>query len=151
MKIRRLFAILVLGLVGCGGTNGEALSVEELGQKVKHAYAKGDLDALCELVCWDGVDPATRVRFEQTAAVGFEKELIAVEADSILATEIIEEVHDGVQYRPNMRPVGRLLLRFREDQPPPDLESYVVGVKEGVYLISSFSPAPRPGEVAQDF
>jgi len=114
-------------------------------QRYVVAHDKGSLKGLNELVCWDGVPESVRGSVERSFSSDLQRVVSRVTHKPIAEDDITEYEHGGIHYRPNLEPVGWLVISFEpvEDARTrgyPNSTSYMVGIKDGTYMITTAVP-----------
>lgn len=140
---------LAAWLSACGGG---AQTPQELAGRYAEAHEAHDLEALRRLVCWDRVSASTRASIERQIETELDRDIAAVRLEELSGDFELEYALDGVTYRPNLEPVRRLRIEFApvaEGQPSRSTSmSFLVGVKDGAYLITAVAPVTEPTDVA---
>lgn len=138
MRCRLAFAIVLLvNLVPTilhGTEKGEALV-----EKYRAAHEARDVEALKALVYWDGATDRTHEIIEQRLIRHLNLKIKSVEFRPLTGDENFE----NFAFRPNLEPAGWLAMFF---EPPAEDsrffgKSFVVGEKDGEYLITIAEPA----------
>lgn len=112
---------------------------ERLVEKYRAAHEIRDVEALKALVYWEGGSERTREMIEQRLVLHLNLEIDSIEFRPRTGGEEFEL--SG--YRPNLEPVGWLVIVFE----PPKRDSrffgksFVVGEKDGEYMITVAEPA----------
>ena len=137
---------LALGLLACGGPAQPPTSPQALADAFQEAHEDADIVALSRLVYWDQVDERTRASFEKHSSADFGLEIAELAWEPVDSGMKLEYTLEGVTYRPNLEPVGRLRIQFEPGEagglPTTRSASYLFGIRDGVYWIASSAPLP---------
>jgi hypothetical protein len=108
----------------------------------KAGYEKKDVDALMGLVYWKGVTVQTknsiRRSFERVLKAPMDNVFVVPKPKDLT----LEYTHGSITYRINLQPVGWLRVFYKKHQQGVTTTSYVVGEKDGRYLIATAAPVP---------
>ena len=143
--------VMVFLLFTCFGARSGAASgpasFQELAAQFQIAHQNHDVDALRRLVYWNGVDEITGKSFERHTQADFGLAIREIVFEELSKDEVLEYTLGGVTYRPNLKPVGRMRVKFSPakgtGQIRPTSTSYLVGIKDRTYLIVSAAPVVR--------
>ena len=112
---------------------------ETLVEKYRAAHEARDVEALKALVYWEGASERTREIIEQRLIRHLNLKIKSIEIRPLTSDENFE----NLGYRPNLEPAGWLAMFF--EPPKGDSrffgKSFIVGEKEGEYLITVAEPA----------
>ena len=112
---------------------------EALIEKYRVAHEARDVEALKAFVYWEGASDRTREIIEQRLIRHLNLEINIIEFRPLTG----EEKFKNPGYRPNLKPAGWLAMFF--EPPKGDSrffgKSFVVGEKDGEYLIIMAEPA----------
>ena len=125
---------------------GEPAGFGQLAEAYRTAHESGNVERLSALVCWDRVDALTRTSVNQVLRSRLDRPVAAVEFEPITADTVLEYEFGGVVYRPNLAPVGFLVVRFAADESTGDVATqlrFLIGRKDGVLLIATGAPEVR--------
>jgi hypothetical protein len=108
----------------------------------KAAYENKDVDALMSLVHWKDVTTQTRNGIRRS----FE-DILKAPIDNVFIVpvpkdQVLEYTHGSITYRINLKPVGWLRVFYKKNQQGVTTTSYMVGEKDGRYLIATAAPIP---------
>jgi hypothetical protein len=120
-----------------GAEKGQVL-VEKYGAAHEARY----VEALKALVYWEGSSKRTREIIEQRLVRHLNLEIKRIEFRPLSG----DEEFDNRGYRPNLKPVGWLAIFFKPPKGDSRFfsKSFVVGEKDGGYIITVAEPAHRP-------
>ena len=104
------------------------------------AHDRKDVAALMKLVYWAGVEEDLRGAVERSFAANVLFKPAAVLIEPLGPGEMTEYARGGVTYRPNLKPVGKLTVKFEKSADGPTATGYLVGINEGVYFITTAAP-----------
>lgn len=143
--------VMVFLLFACFGASSAAASspasFQELAAQFEIAHQNQDIDALRRFVYWNGVDETTRKSFERHTQADFGLAIREIVFEKLLKDKVLEYTLGGITYRPNLRPIGRMRVKFLPakgtGQIRPTSTSYLVGIKDGTYLIVLAAPVAR--------
>jgi len=134
------------GLLACGGAEEPPKSPQALADAFEDAHEDADIVALSRLVYWDRADERTRTSFEKHSSADFGLEISEVVVEPVDPEMKLEYTLDGVTYRPNLEPAGRLRVEFEPGEagglPTTHSTSYLFGTRDGVYWIATSAPVP---------
>ena len=108
----------------------------------KAGYEKKDIDALMDLVYWKNVTPQTRNGIRRSFEEVLKAPLDNVFLVSVPKSLALEYTHGSITYRINLEPVGWLRVFYKKNQQGVTATSYLVGEKDGRYLIATGAPVP---------
>ena len=135
--------LIGLGLLACGPPEPPR-SPEALADAFREAHEDSDLVALSRLVYWEQVDARTRSSFEKQSSADFGLEISDLVVEPVDPDMKLEYTLEGVTYRPNLDPVGRLRVEFEpgeaDGMPTTRSTSYLFGTRDGVYWIATSAP-----------
>ena len=138
---------VVVAVVGCcavlAGQAGEPEGFDQLAAAYRAAHESGSVERLSALVCWDRVDAVTRSSVIQVLRSEVDRPVTAVEFEPITSDTVLEYELGGVVYRPNLAPLGFLVIRFAADASTGDVATalrFLIGRKGSVLLIATGAP-----------
>lgn len=104
------------------------------------AHRQNDLQALCGLICWDGVDEFTKQSVQQSIQDDLERVIARVDyvpgpVENLPTYEI-----NNTQYVPNLNVDGRLVVEFQADNSGRGSTTYLVGSHNGTRMIATAAP-----------
>jgi hypothetical protein len=138
--------VMVVSCMVAGPALARPASLEALAKAVERAYDAHDLEAMRALVCWQNVDARTRAAFEQAVTADESLTVARVSAEPLGEGAVSEYVMEGVRYRPNVPPAGRLDVRFAAAGQPgavrTDETSFLAGREDEGYCIAQAAPEP---------
>ncbi len=119
----------------------------ELSKAFRAAHEAADIDALSRLVCWEGVDQRTRESVRRHASDDFGTRIERFEFQPVSDSDVLEYELGGVLYRPNLEPIGWLVVHFAVGPPSGAVQvtnsKYLVGRKADTLRITTAAPASR--------
>jgi hypothetical protein len=143
--LTRIVLLLTGAALLLGAAAAAPAGFEELATAFRAAQRSGDVQEFKKLICWDGVDGPTRA----SVLGAFQEDLGGTIADISFEPMSSEdhlqyELH-GVTYRPNLEPIGWLVVRFDwvgvAAKPSATRTQYLLGRKDGRLLIATAAPA----------
>ena len=146
--MKRCFAVLCALIVFLPITRAfaadGAASTQELRERYKSYFGQKDEQKLATLAYWKGVTQDDREGFYRSLRHDLQFRLESVEFEPLSVGGPFEYTREGVTYAPNLKPVGRLVARYRTQGNVSNLStSYLVGKKDGRYYIALAAPKPR--------
>lgn len=106
-----------------------------LAEQFASAHQRSDIEAIYQLVCWDGVDDFTAESVKTSLLSDLKQRLVQVEFQPCDSPPSDYEVA-GVRYQPNLRVEGHLVVETVVDGMPSG-SKYLVGSKGGIQLIAT--------------
>ena len=139
-----LFFLIQLSMVlFCSPAFSESpKSFDELIAAYKTAQQSKSLPGLEELVFWEGVEPADRARVKSSFEEDIQREIEKVEIADLPANQILEYKMHGATYRPNLKPVKKLLVSYKKGTGQVEVtgSGYLVGQHGSEVLITPAAP-----------
>jgi hypothetical protein len=139
----KMIAILALAVITTTPPNTLAKdapgSKNELVKRLEQAVRAKDKNAALELFCWDGVSGESKKRQEAPIQMLFDEreqglELSSVKAGSLPASFPVEQVIDGVRYRPNLPVLGVVRVMLAGDNNPTEFV-FTYGKKDNAFFL----------------
>lgn len=125
----------------------------KLASAFRAAHASGDVQRIAQLVCWDRVEPSTRVAVLHAAEEDMAGSIADIRFAPLDSRDKLQYELHGVTYRPNIRPVGWLVVRFTwlgvAGHPAVSRTQYLIGRKDGRLLIATAAPVSAGGRSGQ--
>ncbi len=112
-----------------------------LAERFASAHRQGDIDAIYQLVCWDGVDDFTAESVKESLLSDLKHRMVQVNFQPCDSQPSDYEV-GGVKYQPNLRVEGHLVLETMVDGMPTE-SKYLVGSKGGIQYIATAAAVGR--------
>ncbi len=112
-----------------------------LAERFATAHQQGDIDAIYQLVCWDGVDDFTAESVKASLLSDLEQQMVQVSFQPCDSQPSDYEVA-GVKYQPNLHVEGHLVLETVVDGMPSG-SKYLVGSKGGIQYIATAAAVGR--------
>ena len=132
--------LAVMSLLAGAGVFAEQGS-DSLAQRYREAHEAGDLQALEALVNWEGATERTRDMIESRLRRFLGRPIRSIEMRAATGSEQFA----SQRFRPNLKPVGWLVISF--EPTADDAWSrglvFVVGEQDGERLITVAVPSPR--------
>ena len=144
MKLLVIAALLTLPALAFASEGSEPNDFRELAALFRTAHDSGDFEKISGLVCWDRVDARTRAAVERHTASEFGRPISSVSFEKLPEDAGLEYQQDGVTYRPNLSPIGYLVIRYAPSQSDPSAATatrYLLGRKAGKLRIATAAPA----------
>jgi hypothetical protein len=143
--VKRFVLLLVAAAVMLGAAPAEPAGFAELAAAFRAAHQAGDIQAFKKIICWDGVDGPTRASVLGSIQEDFGGSIEKISFDPLKPDDPLEYELHGVTYRPNLQPIGWLVVQFHwvgvAARPSATRTQYLVGRKDGHLLIASAAPA----------
>ncbi|MFQ5904636.1 MAG: hypothetical protein ACE5JO_13205 [Candidatus Binatia bacterium] len=93
------------------------------------------------------MDERTRKSFERHTQADFGLAIREIVFEELSEDKVLEYTLGGITYRPNLRPMGRMRVKFSPAKGTGQIRatstSYLVGIKDGTYLIVLAAPVAR--------
>jgi hypothetical protein len=108
------------------------------------AHDSSDIGGISELVDWDRVDDRTRASVERHTASEFGRPISSISFEGLQENENLEYQQAGVTYRPNLSPIGYLIVRYAANPSNPTAAtstSYLLGRKARKLRITTAAPS----------
>jgi hypothetical protein len=145
MRIIALCVLLTSPLVALAAQNGEPTGFRELAAQFRAAHDSGHVGKISQVVCWDRVDARTRAAVERHIASEFGRPISSISFDPLPQDADLEYEQAGVTYRPNLTPLGYLVVRYASDPAQPTAATaarFLLGRKSGELRITTAAPVP---------
>ena len=146
MRLRVVLASLALPAVAIAAENAEPEGFRELATLFRAAHDSSDFEMVTELICWDRVDGAAKASVERHTASEFGRPISGILFEQLPEDAILEYEHGGVRYRPNLTPIGYLVVRFEPNPSEPTAATatrYLIGRKAGELRITTAAPVEQ--------
>lgn len=115
-----------------------------LASAYRAAHDSGDVREVAKLICWDGVQPATRAALLHMLSEDLAGTIADIRFSPLDTGRHLEYQLHGTTYRPNLEPVGWLVIRFTwlgvGDRPRVSRSQYLIGRQGKRLLIASAEP-----------
>ncbi len=142
--------MVAAALVGCSSprTSGTAAgpgptTVADFNEQFRKAFESEDSDAVLRFWCWDGCTREDRADVGKEVEKNFPYAVRGVSIRALAMNEILEYEHNGVTYRPNLLPLGKVVVNFEPNADGITSTSYLMGRKNGILYVASAVPADR--------
>ena len=139
--------VVAIVAVGCcavlAGQASAPAGFGPLAEAYRAAHESGSVERLSALVCWDRVDAVTRASVNQVLTSELGRPVAAVDFEPLLSDTVLEYQFGGVVYRPNLVPVGFIVIRFAANQSTDEVATtmrLLIGRKGGDLLIATGAP-----------
>jgi hypothetical protein len=125
-------------------------SPDELAKRLEQALNAKNQGAALELFCWDGVSSDMKTKQEAPMHMLFDEmgqglELSSVKVGSLTPDFPVEQVQNGVKYRPNLPALGVVHVMLAEDVNPTEFV-FVYGKKDDTFYLSALTEAKASGK-----
>jgi len=146
----RVPRLLVLAILLCApalahaGEDVEPSGFRDFAAQFRAAHDSGDIARISELVCWDRVDAGTRASVERHAASELGRPTSSMSFEKLPEGADLEYQQGGVTYRPNLPPIGFLVVHYVVDRSSPTAATatrYLLGRQAGELRIATAAPA----------
>jgi hypothetical protein len=122
------------------GVSEGAPSQERLASLFREYSEAADLERLYRLVYWSGEQGNLRENYRRFVEKDFPETIERIEIVPLPGDDSPHYMQGGIQYRPNLDPIGRLVVQFKPRRDFSYNSQYLVGKKEGRYYIVLASP-----------
>jgi len=146
MKLRVVLASLALPAVAIAAEQAEPEGFRELAVLFRAAHDSSDFDGVSKLICWDRVDGPAKASVERHTASEFGRPISEISFEQLPEGETLEYEYGGVRYRPNLSPIGYLVVRFGANPADPTAATatrYLIGHKAGKLRITTAAPVEQ--------
>jgi hypothetical protein len=125
-------------------------SPDELAKRLEQALKAKNQSAALELFCWDGVSKDMKTKQEAPMHMLFDEmgqglDLSSVTVGSLPPDFPVEQVLNGVKYRPNLPVLGAIHVTLAEDF-NPTIFIFVYGKKDDTFYLSALAEAKASGK-----
>ena len=125
-------------------------SPDELAKRLEQALKAKNQGAALELFCWDGVSKDMKDKQEAPMHILFDEmgqglELSSVKLGPLPPDFPVEQVLNGVKYRPNLPVLGVIHVMLAEDVNPTEF-IFVYGKKDDTFYLSALAEAEPSGK-----
>ena len=96
---------------------------------------------------WDGTTVDEREPVRKSIERDFANDVLDVRIEPMKAGQILQYELKGVTYRPNLEPLGNLVVEFERtgDRVQATSTSYLFGKKDGTFMIATAAAVVNPG------
>jgi hypothetical protein len=146
MRLRVVLASLALPAIAMAAENAEPEGFRELAALFRAAHDSSDFDRVSKLICWDRVDGAAMASLERHTASEFGRPISEIVFEQLPEDATLEYEQGGVRYRPNLSPIGHLVVRFEANPSDPTAATathYLIGRKAGKLRITTAAPVEQ--------
>lgn len=116
----------------------------DLASAFRAAHDSGDVREVAKLICWDGVQPATRTALLHSAEEDLGGNIADIQFAPLDSRRHLEYQLHGITYRPNLEPVGWLVVTFTwlgvGNRPRVSRTQYLIGRQGNRLLITAAKP-----------
>jgi hypothetical protein len=125
-------------------------SPDDLAKRVEQALKAKNQSAALELFCWDGVSNDMKTKQEAPMQMLFDElgqglELSSVKVGSLPPDFPVEQVLNGVKYRPNLSVLGVIHVMLAEDVNPTEFV-FAYGKKDDTFYLSALAEVTASGK-----
>lgn len=143
MKLSAILASLALPAVAIAAEPAEPEGFRELAALFRAAHDSSDFDGISKLICWDRVDAPARASVQRHTMSEFGRPISEISFEQLGEDATLEYEYGGVRYRPNLSPIGYLVVRFEANPSDPTAATstrYLIGLKAGKLRITTAAP-----------
>ena len=142
-----LLAVLAVPLVAFAGDDGPPAGFEEFATQFRTAHDASSIEQFARLVYWERVDAQTRGSVERQSAKEFGRAIMSISFEPLPGGATLEYERAGVTYRPNLPPLGQLVVLYAPRSERPTVATstrYLLGRESGKLRIATAAPVPDP-------
>jgi hypothetical protein len=144
MKFLLIAALLFASAPAIANEGTEPDDFGDFSVSFRAAHDSADIRKISELVCWDRVDARTRASLERHTASEFGRSISSIEFEGIPESEMLEYEQGGVIYRPNLSPLGFIVVRYAANPSNPTAATesrFLLGRQAGELRITTAAPS----------
>ena len=137
-------AALFLPVLASAEGEATPLGFNELAELFRAGHDSADFEKIAELICWDNVVADARASLERHTASEFGRPISSMSFEALTGDAVLEYEQAGVTYRPNLAPIGYLVVRYPPKPNDPTAATathYLIGRKAGSLRIATAAPA----------
>jgi hypothetical protein len=117
--------------------------VADFTRQFRKAFESKDSDAVLRFWCWDGCTKEDRADVGKQVESNFPYAVRGVSIQALAMNEILEYEHNGVTYRPNLLPFGKVVVGFERNADGVTSTSFLMGRKNGVLYVACAVPVDK--------
>jgi hypothetical protein len=143
MRLLVILTTLLLPALATASGEAEPTGFRELAALYRIGHESGDFRKISELICWDRVDAQTRSSLQRNTVSEFGRPISSISFEQLPEDAFLEYEQGGVTYRPNLSPIGHLVVRYPPKPSDPGAATashYLIGRKAGVLRITTAAP-----------
>ena len=143
MRLIVILTILFLPALAPARGDAEPKDFREFAVLFRAAHDSSDFGKISELVCWDRVNDEARASFRRHTASEFGRPISSISFERLPEDAMLEYEQGGVTYRPNLSPIGYLVVRYTPKPSEPTAATathYLIGRKAGSLRITTAAP-----------
>jgi hypothetical protein len=143
MKLLLVTTLLCAPALAYAGEDASPDGFRDFAALFRAAHDSSDIGKISELICWNAVDAQTRASVERHTASEFGRPISSISFEGLPEDENLEYQQGGVTYRPNLSPIGYLVVRYVANPSNPTAATatrYLLGRKAGMLRIATAAP-----------
>ena len=143
VKFFKIGVMLFVSALATAAEVVEPADFREFASQFRKAHDSGDFGKISELICWDRVDAAARASLDRNTSMEFGRPISSISFETLPEDATLEYEQGGVTYRPNLTPIGYLVVRYAPKESDPTAATamhYLLGRKVDKLRIATAAP-----------
>lgn len=139
MKFLLVVTLLCIPALAHADKDADPTDFKSFAKLFHAAHDSTSIEEISDLICWDRVDEQTRASIERHTTSEFGRPISSISFESLSEDENLEYAQDGIVYRPNLSPIGYLVVRYVAEPSNPTAATatrYLLGRKAGKLRIA---------------